>query len=119
MGQEVLPIMRVSWTGGAAPQSIIPLLTWNDANGNRIDGRLHLPSIENLFGADSFSHPVSDPWEHVLTSSRQMNNLATGIQQTWSHLQITFQEVATQVAKDDQSPSETYLWLIQLYKIET
>ena len=39
----------------------------------------------------------------MLTNINHTSNLPTGIQQTWSHLQLTFQEVATPVARDNRS----------------
>ena len=94
---------RFSQFIGGAVQSIIPLLDRRDAHNNILQGRLHLPSIANLFGTESFHHPITNPWEHMLTNINYTSNLPNGIQQTWSHLQLTFQEVATPVARDNRS----------------
>ena len=48
---------RFSQFIGGAVQSITPLLDRRDDNNNIIQGRLHLPSIANLFGNESFHQP--------------------------------------------------------------
>ena len=47
-----------------------------------------------LFGEGSFNCPLTTHWEGILNNSRPDGNIATGIQQAWSHLTTKFQEVA-------------------------
>ena len=86
MGIRCAADRRFSQFIGGAVQSITPpLLDRRDDNNNILQGRLHLPSIANLFGNESFHHPITNPWEHMLTN---INHIPTGIQQYWSHLNL-------------------------------
>ena len=78
---------------GATAQSVIQLIDRMDDSGNRIAGRLHTPAIATLFGEGSFNHPFTAPWATLLANSRPGSNIATGLQQAWSHLTLKFQEV--------------------------
>ena len=92
---------RYSQFIGGAAQSLIPLLNRKDKNNNTIVGRMHLPCIVNLLGEDSFDFPLISPWEYMLNNKRPTHNIVNGVQQTWSHLQLKFQGVATPNACDD------------------
>ena len=67
-------------------------------------GRLNSPSIIELFGEGSFDHPVIKlwVWEALLESMSSPDNLRVGLQQPWSHLTSTFQDVATPEVLSDE-----------------
>jgi hypothetical protein len=92
---------RYSQFIGGAAQSLIPLLNRQDKHNNTIVGRMHIPCIVNLLGEDSFDFPLTSPWENMLNNKRPTHNIANGVQQTWSHLQLKFRGVATPNACDD------------------
>ena len=71
------------------------LVTQTSARKITVIGRLNSPVIIKLFCEGSFDHPVINPWEALLGSTSSPNNLRVGLQQSWSHLTSTFQDVAT------------------------
>ena len=76
-------------------QSTMPLRDRTNEEGCIIEGRLNIPSIKNHFGEGSFDYPFDEPWEHLITTSRESCNLANGLEQAWSHLTTSFKDVAT------------------------
>ena len=55
-----------------------------------------------MFGEDSFDYPLTSPWENMLNNRRTNQNIANAMPQAWSHLQLTFQEVASAEASENQ-----------------
>ena len=88
---------------GAMAQSIPRSFNRKDSNGNEIGGRLPMPKLNELFGEDSFDSPMHNPWEILIGSSREHHCLSNGLQHAWSHLQNSFQEVATNEQKRDDT----------------
>ena len=86
---------------GAMAQSITQLFNRKDSNGNKIGGSLSMPKLTELFGEDSLDSPIHDPWEILIGSTRENHCLSNGLQHAWSHLQNSFQEVATNEQKRD------------------
>eukprot|EP00956_Cyclotella_meneghiniana_P000085 scaffold173_cov56-Cyclotella_meneghiniana.AAC.1 len=66
-----LPILSL------AVQRSFLFLTAGDAHNNILQGRLHLPSIANLFGTKSFHRPITKPCERILTNINQTSSLHT------------------------------------------
>ena len=62
-----------------------------------------MPKLNELFGEDSFDSPMHNPWEILIGSSREHHCLSNGLQHAWSHLQNSFQEVATNEQKRDDT----------------
>ena len=60
-----------------------------------------MPKLTELFGEDSFDSPIHNPWEILIGSTREHHCLLNGLQYAWSHLQNSFQEVATNEQKRD------------------
>ena len=88
---------------GAMTESTPQLFNRKDSNGNEIGGRLPTPKLTELFGENSFDSPIHDPWEILIGSTREHHCLSSGLRHAWSHLQNSFQEVATNEQKRDDT----------------
>ena len=62
-----------------------------------------MPGLVAMFGEDAFDAPISDPWEKLMTHADDQCCLSSGLRHAWSHLQNSFQDVATSGQKDDES----------------
>ena len=102
-GLRQLTDRRYAQFSCAMAQSIPQLFDRKDDRGNAIGGRLPIPGLVRLFRKNSFDSPTEDPWKHLTRHSERHHCLSNGLQCAWSHLKISFQEVATSEQKRDDS----------------
>jgi hypothetical protein len=88
---------------GGMIQSVLPLIDQKNQEGNTIPGCLHIPTVVNMLGEDSFHHPPTSPWETLLSAARPRSNLKSGLQYTWLHLTQNFKDVTTAVKTLDKN----------------
>jgi hypothetical protein len=80
---------RHSQFAGAFCQSVPALIDRTDGKGNLLKGRLHLPSIVEMLGANSYSYPISAPHETLLTNNPE-GEIAKGLQHAWTQIKQYF-----------------------------
>ena len=87
----------------ATVQSIMQIIGREDGMGSIIASHLNVPTVVNLFRADSFDHPYPSPGLGVLTNIRLLVNIAYELQFFPSHLNTNFQAVVTHEQVLDQT----------------